>query len=95
MRVLVHDKQDSACPFTSVEIDFGEGDKRGSKTFWLATRKEVRLADHFISLTVPHVPGVRTCGFVAHTPDGTVSVLALNQKERDALEECLRKEFVH
>ena len=93
MRVLVHDMQDSACPFTSVQIDFGEGGQRESKTFWLATRKEVRLADHFVSLPVPHVPGVRICGFVAHTPEGAMSVLALNEKERDALEECLRKEF--
>jgi len=93
VRVLVHDKQDSTCPFTSVQIDFGQDDPRGSGTFWLATRREVRLADHFVSLPVPHVPGARTCGFVAHTPEGAVSVLVLNEKERAALEECLRKEF--
>jgi hypothetical protein len=85
--------QDSTYPFTSVQIDFGQDDQRDGRTFWLATRKEVRLADHFISLPIPHVPGARTCGFVAHTPEGAVSVHILNEKERTALEECLRKEF--
>ncbi|MHC4252629.1 MAG: hypothetical protein ACYS9X_26220 [Planctomycetota bacterium] len=63
IRVTVNDKQDSAGTFTVVGIDFGGEDTRGMKTFWLPPRDGVCVADHFISLPIPHLECARVNGF--------------------------------
>jgi hypothetical protein len=93
LRVTVHDTQDADCPFTIVAIAFGDGAKRAGRTFWLATRDVERVADHFVSLPVPHVSAARVQGFCAFTPEGELAVISLNDVERNALEECLVREF--
>ena len=93
MRFTVHDKQNSAAAFTVVEIELGGEDTRGMKTFWLPPRDRVCVADRFVSLPIPHVGSARMNGFCGFTPDGDVVVVASKDKERDALEECLTKEF--
>jgi len=53
----------------------------------------VCVADHFVPLPIPHLECARVNGFCGFTPEGDVVVVALSNRERDALEECLMKEF--
>lgn len=93
MRVTVRDKQSADGEYLQLDLDFGERDARGRRTFLLATREHERIADHFVNLPVPLCAGRPTTVFCAHTPEGDVAAVGLSGKEPAELKAKLEKKL--